>query len=261
MIDEIIALARQLDGIRICHINSTAFGGGVAELLSRHLPALHALGLSADWRLIHGRPEFFTVTKAFHNALQGAHYGLREPEQTLYLEANEQSAALLPDDYDVFIVHDPQPAAVCHFAAGRRARWIWRCHIDTSEPDEGVSRFLRPYLEEYDAVVFTMVEFLLPGLEAKRVAYIAPAIDPFATKNMELPLDVCRRAIANSGIELSRPLLVQVSRFDPWKDPLGVIRAYRSKRRSRGCSWRSSGPWRAMTPKAWTSSTRSRRRR
>jgi trehalose synthase len=227
LFDEVVALAQALRGVRICHINSTAFGGGVAELLTRYLPALLALGVSADWRLIHGRPEFFTVTKAFHNALQGADRDLPEAEQSLYLEVNEQSAALLDDDYDVFVVHDPQPAAIRHFTGARGAKWMWRCHIDTSAPNERVSRFLRPFIAEYDAVIFTMAEFLLPELQAKRMAFIAPAIDPLATKNMHLPRDLCRQAMADSGIDLSRPVLVQVSRFDPWKDPLGVIQAYR----------------------------------
>jgi trehalose synthase len=140
---------------------------------------------------------------------------------------NEESAKLLEADYDVYIVHDPQPLAIRHFAGDRGAKWIWRCHIDTATPDEGVSRFLRPFIEAYDAVIFTLPEFRLPELAAQRLTFIAPAIDPLATKNMELPLDVCRRAIEDSGIDLSRPLLLQVSRFDPWKDPLGVIRAYR----------------------------------
>ena len=225
--EELASLARDLKDVRICHVNSTAFGGGVAELLSRYLPMLQALGIQADWRLIHGQPEFFTVTKAFHNALQGGHYALGEEQQALYLGVNERSAQELSDDHDVYIVHDPQPAALRHFAGARNAKWIWRCHIDSSSPDEQVSGFLRPYLEEYDAVVFTMSEFLLPGLRAQRAAFIAPAIDPLATKNMDLSQDLCRRAIRDSGVDPSRPLLVQVSRFDPWKDPLGVIQAYR----------------------------------
>jgi trehalose synthase len=225
--EELSSLAGDLRDVRICHLNSTAFGGGVAELLSRYVPMLQALGVSADWRLIHGQPEFFTVTKAFHNALQGGHYALGELEQKLYLDVNERSADALGNDYDVYIVHDPQPAALRHFTGPRDAKWIWRCHIDSSSPDEHVSGFLRPYLEEYDAVVFTMPEFLLPGLRARRAAFIAPAIDPLATKNMDLSQDLCRRAIADSGVDPARPLLVQVSRFDPWKDPLGVIEAYR----------------------------------
>lgn len=225
--EEVMSLARELKGVRICHINSTAYGGGVAELLARYLPALHAVDITADWRLIHGKPEFFTVTKAFHNALQGGHYDLGAAEQDLYLQVNEQSAKLLDENYDVFIVHDPQPAALRHFTGPKSAKWIWRCHIDSSSPDEAVSSFLRPYIAEYDAAVFTLPEFLLPGLQVKKLAIIPPAIDPLATKNMELSPELCRRAIADSGVDLNRPLIVQVSRFDPWKDPLGVIRAYR----------------------------------
>ena len=227
LIDEIRSLAGDLKGVRICHVNATAFGGGVAELLSRHLPLLQALGLSVDWRLIHGEPEFFTVTKAFHNALQGAEHEPDERERALYLEVNQKAAELLETAYDVFVVHDPQPAALRHFAGPRDARWIWRCHIDSSAPSLKVRDFLAPFIAEYNALVFTMPEFLLPHLEIPRVAFIPPAIDPLATKNMDLSLDLCKRAIADAGIDLTRPLLTQVSRFDPWKDPLGVIRAYR----------------------------------
>ncbi|MCG3111644.1 MAG: glycosyltransferase [Candidatus Manganitrophus sp. SB1] len=227
LIDELLALARRLNGVRICHLNSTAFGGGVAELLSRYLPLLQALDLSADWRIIHGTPVFFETTKSFHNALQGTRCDLTEADRSVYLQANEESAKVIGRGYDAYIVHDPQPAAIRHFIGASRAKWIWRCHIDSSAPDPTMSRFLKPFIEEYDALVFTMAEFLLPGLQIKRVAFIPPAIDPLATKNMDLPIDLCKRAMADSGIDLSRPLLLQVSRFDPWKDPLGVIQAYR----------------------------------
>lgn len=226
LVDELLALARKLKHIRMCHLNSTAFGGGVAELLSRTVPTMNALGLKVDWRLIHAKPEFFGVTKAFHNALQGAPHTLDYDELNLYYEVNRESARLLETAYDVVIVHDPQPAAVRHFSDAR-AKWIWRCHIDSSAPNPEVAGFLRPLLEEYDALVFTLPEFLLPSLAVKRVKFIAPAIDPLATKNMELPLYLCKQAIADAGIDVQRPLLVQVSRFDPWKDPLGVIEAYR----------------------------------
>jgi trehalose synthase len=231
LMDEVQGLAKSLKNVRICHINSTAYGGGVAELLSRYLPLLQGVGVSAQWRLIHGHPDFFTVTKAFHNALQGGHYDLRQPEQDVYLKVNEESARLLETSYDVIIVHDPQPAAIRHFAGQRGAKWIWRCHIDSSAPDEGVRTFLVPLIHEYDAFVFTMPQFLLPGLDKDRARFIAPAIDAFATKNMDLPSDLCRRAIGDSGVDVSRPLLLQVSRFDPWKDPLGVIEAYRAVKR------------------------------
>jgi trehalose synthase len=253
LIDEITALARELSGLRICHINSTPFGGGVAELLSRYLPLLQALGVSADWRLIHGRPEFFAVTKTFHNALQGGHYRLQDEERALYLHVNEQSAKLIEMDYDLFIVHDPQPAAIRHFAGPRGAKWIWRCHIDSSAPDPPVAQFLKPYIEEYDAAVFTMPEFVPPGFMLKRVVFIAPAIDPLATKNMALPMDLCKRAMADSGVDLDRPLLLQVSRFDPWKDPLGVIEAYRLvKREIPGVQLALIGAMAGDDPEGWT---------
>jgi trehalose synthase len=227
LIDEIIELAGELAGIRLCHINSTAAGGGVAELLGRHIPLLQALGLSTDWRLIHGDPAFFQVTKGFHNALQGGAFSLTESVQETYLHRNRESADLLETDYDVYVVHDPQPAAIRHFVHAPKALWIWRCHIDSSEPNAVVWSFLRPFIQEYDVVVFTLADFLPPDLEVDRVAFIAPVIDPLSTKNMDLPQEICRRAMADSGLDLNRPILLQVSRFDPWKDPLGVIRVYR----------------------------------
>jgi trehalose synthase len=231
LIDEIVDLARELKGVRICHVNSTGFGGGVAELLSRHVPLARALGIDTDWRLVQGSAEFFTITKALHNALQGGAYALSESDIGIYLDVNRESARLLKPDYDVFFVHDPQPAAFRDAVGPSGARWIWRCHIDTSSPNPEVAAFLLPYLEGYDAVVFTMREFLLPGLRAKRTAFIAPAIDPLSTKNEELPGRLCREVVANAGVDLRRPLVAQVSRFDPWKDPMGVIAAWRLARK------------------------------
>jgi len=227
LIDEINGLAAELDGVRICHINSTVAGGGVAELLARHIPLLQALGLSTDWRLIHGDPAFFEITKGFHNALQGGAFPLTQAVQQTYLDHNRESAGLLEADYDVYIVHDPQPAAIRHFIDAPKAAWIWRCHIDSSEPNPEVWAFLRPFIQDYNVVVFTLADFLPPDLQVDRVAFIAPVIDPLSTKNMELPQEICRRVLADSGLDLHRPILLQVSRFDPWKDPLGVIRVYR----------------------------------
>jgi trehalose synthase len=227
LIDEIRGLSRDLKGVRVCHVNSTGFGGGVAELLSRHVPLENAVGIHADWRLIQGTPQFFTVTKALHNALQGARYELTESDKAIYLHVNRESAKLLETRYDVMIVHDPQPAAFRDAVGANGAKWVWRCHIDTSAPNRQVAEFLRPFIQDYDAIVFTMKQFLLPGLLPKLAAFIAPAIDPFSTKNMDLPGDLCREVVANSGVDMNRPIVVQVSRFDPWKDPMGVIQAYR----------------------------------
>jgi len=227
LIDELEGLAKSLAAIRICQINATSAGGGVAELLAAEIPILQAIGVNADWRLIHGDAPFFEVTKAFHNALQGADLDLTETIKQTYLDRDRACAEMIEGSYDVYIVHDPQPAALRHFVRKNNARWIWRCHIDSSEPNPHVWSFLRPFIEEYDAVVFTMKEFRPPDLNARHAAFIAPAIDPLSTKNMDLPEEVCKRALANSGVDLNRPLLLQVSRFDPWKDPLGVIKAYR----------------------------------
>jgi len=228
LVDEISALGKDLRGLRVCQVNATAAGGGVAELLSRLVPIYLALGLVTDWRLIYGDKEFFAITKSFHNALQGAKLRLTSEAKEAYLKHNQISAEMLKEDYDVFVVHDPQPAALRHFRdPGHKRKWIWRCHIDSSEPNGEVWGFLRPYVEEYDAAVFTMQAFRPSDLELDRVAFIPPAIDPLSTKNMDLPHQICRRAIDEMGIDVHRPLLLQVSRFDPWKDPLGVIQAYR----------------------------------
>lgn len=230
LLEEIKQLARAVKGLRICHVNSTAAGGGVAELLGREVPLLHALGLTVDWQIIRGEEEFFTVTKGFHNALQGGSFDLTSAIQEVYLRQNETSAGIFADEYDVYIVHDPQPAALCRYRRRPGERWVWRSHIDSSTPNRDVWEFLRPFVDEYDAAVFTMKEFVPPDLKLGRVEIIPPAIDPLSTKNMEIPPELCRRAVSDYGVDLRRPITLQVSRFDPWKDPLGVIRAYRLAR-------------------------------
>src|SRR3981081_1725417 len=194
LIDEIHELSKGLKGVRICNGNATAAGGGVAELLSRMIPAYLALGITTDWRLIYGDKDFFTITKSFPNALQGAELKLTPDAKHAYLERNKASAEMLQDDYDVFIVHDPQPAALRHFAKPKRpCKWIWRCHIDSSEPNQEVWGFLHPYIQEHETAVFTRKDVQTNDLELKRVVFIPPAIDPVSPKNMELPAEVCHR--------------------------------------------------------------------
>ena len=251
LIDEVRELGKDLRGLRVCHINATAAGGGVAELLSRLLPVYLALGIETDWRLIYGDKDFFTITKSFHNGLQGMQVSLTSEMKQVYLERNQLSAEMLPDDYDVFVVHDPQPAGLRHFKKPGR-KWIWRCHIDSSEPNPAVWEFLRPYIEEYDAAVFTMKSFEPADLQMTRLAFVPPAIDPLSTKNMDLPAEVCRRAIGEMGIDVQRPLLLQVSRFDPWKDPLGVIQAYRMvKEKLPGIQLAMVGAMAGDDPQGW----------
>ena len=223
-------LSARLRGVRIVHINATPYGGGVSELLRSEVALLLGLGLHVDWQVIAGDTHFFEVTKGIHNALQGGRYTLAQEAQEIYLHNSAANAGRLEDDYDVYIVHDPQPAAIRHFQTSARGRWIWRCHIDTSQPNHEVAEFLTPYLDSYDAFIFTMESFVLPSLRHKRLRIIPPGIDPLSPKNIGLPADVCERIVTWHGVDRRRPLLLQVSRFDPWKDPFGVLRIYRTVR-------------------------------
>ena len=220
-------LAAPLEGARIVHVNATPYGGGVAEILRSEIPLLRDLGLLVDWKLITGDQTFFSVTKALHNGLQGAPRELTPAERETYLTHSARNAQLLEEEYDLIVVHDPQPLPLQQLHGKGAARWIWRCHIDTSEPNPQVWDFLRPYLEGYDATVFTLGSFVPPDIPDERVEIIPPAIDPESPKNFELDTRIASRLLRWIGVEAERPLVTQVSRFDPWKDPLGVIEAYR----------------------------------
>ena len=253
-IDEVVNLGEELKGLRLCHINSTPFGGGVAELLISYIPLLRAIGIKADWQVIHGDRRFFTITKGLHNALQGAEYKEIKKEKTrrAYQGNNETNARELDPNYDVFIVNDPQPAALRHYSPDSKAKWIWRCHVDSSEPYDAMWQFLRPYIEEYDAAVFTTKEFVPPNLRLAKVATMAPAIDAFSSKNMFIKRYVCREILENLGIDRQRLLITQVSRFDLWKDPFGTIRAYRlAKEKIPGLQLALVGSFAGDDPEAW----------
>jgi trehalose synthase len=218
--------ARALHGARILHVNATAYGGGVSELLRSSVPLLRDLGLTVDWNVIGGSPDFFRATKALHNALQGATQTLTEAEQAAYMDCTRENAPLLDGSYDFVVVHDPQPAALLSVHGKGHSRWVWRCHIDTSEPNPDAWRFLRPFLADYDAAVFTMPDFVPPDLPVARVRTIAPAIDPLSPKNLDISDHTASQILDWIGIDLPGRLITQVSRFDPWKDPFGVIAAY-----------------------------------
>jgi trehalose synthase len=214
----------------VVHVNATPYGGGVSELLRSLVPIYRGFGIDAQWQVITGDDKFFGVTKAFHNALQGAPYQLTASDRDTYLMYNTHNAQGLEGDYDFVFIHDPQPLPMRHFAGARGAKWIWRCHIDTSEPNTEVLEFLTPYAATYDAVIFTLPEFVPPAWRTMPVTTMPPGIDPLSPKNMSLPQDVGQRLIRWLGVEPGRPILTQVSRFDPWKDPLGVINVYRAVR-------------------------------
>jgi len=254
VIDEVVSLGEELKGIRLCHINSTPFGGGVAELLVSYIPLLHSLGIKADWQIIRGDRRFFTITKALHNALQGATFEDIKKEKTRkeYQSQNAANARELDLNYDVFIVNDPQPAALRHYLPTNNAKWIWRCHVDSSEPDKAVWNFLRPYIEEHDAAVFTTEKFIPRNLNIARIATMAPAICPFSSKNMFIKRELCHELLENMGFDTGRPIITQVSRFDRWKDPFGTIDAYRlAKKEIPGLQLAMIGSFAPDDPESW----------
>jgi trehalose synthase len=254
IIDEVASLSEELKGIRLCHINSTPFGGGVAELLVSYIPLLHSLGIKADWQIIRGNRRFFTITKALHNALQGATFEdiNKEKTQKEYQSQNASNARELDLNYDVFIVNDPQPAALRHYLPANNAKWIWRCHVDSSEPDKAVWDFLRPYIEEHDAAVFTTKKFIPQNLNITKIATMAPAICPLSSKNMFIKRYVCRELLENLGFDTDRLIVTQVSRFDRWKDPFGTIAAYRlAKKEIPGLQLAMIGSFAPDDPESW----------
>jgi trehalose synthase len=233
LMDEIHRLAEPLTGKRVAHLSATAFGGGVAEINYALVPLMKDAGLDVEWRIIGGAEEFFAVTKGIHNALQGSPEGLTRTQEEIFRHYNAQNAAELEDEYDFVIVHDPQPAALIEHFPSSSAHWIWRCHIDLSHPNRDVLAFLVPWLARYDAAVFHMPEYA-PRVGGLPPAYIwPPAIDPLTPKNMALSAEDAAYIVDQFGIDVDRPILTQVSRFDPWKDPLGVIDAYRGVKAER----------------------------
>jgi trehalose synthase len=232
VMDEIRRLAEPLQGKRVVHLSATAFGGGVAEINYALVPLMQDVGLDVEWRIIHGADEFFAVTKTIHNALQGDPHGLTREQEEIFRRYNALNADEFEDEYDYVLVHDPQPAAMVDHFPDSTAHWIWRCHIDLSTPNRSLLDFLAPSLERYDATVFHMPQYV-PKNVALKAAYIwPPAIDPLTPKNMALSQEDAGYVVDQFGIHLERPLLTQISRFDPWKDPLGVIDAYRLVRQT-----------------------------
>jgi len=221
-------LSEPLQGIRVIHVNSTKIGGGVAEILSQLVPLQRELGLNVEWHVVEGSPGFFACTKKFHNCLQGSGDRPTEDDLRIYEKVNAENAERLKailEEADVVFIHDPQPAALIRHFPERKGIWIWRCHIDVSHPDRVVWRYLRQFLKDYDASIFSLADFAraLPHPQY----LIAPAIDPFSGKNCELSQDFIEGVAKDFNLDPTRPLLLQVSRFDRFKDPVGVIKAFR----------------------------------
>ncbi len=232
---EIEELAAPLAGKRVLHVNATSFGGGVAEILYTLVPLMNDVGLHAEWQVMTADNDFFNVTKNFHNGLQGAPVQLDAAARELYETVNRRNAERLAHHYDFVLIHDPQPCAMRAWAPAGDVggtHWLWRCHIDTSTPDAGLYEYLLPYIRLYDRAIYTMARYAPADLGVP-LEVVPVAIDPLAPKNMTLVPDDARYIVRQFGIDVDRPLLLQVSRFDPWKDPLGVVDAYRTVKASR----------------------------
>ncbi len=230
-IDRLYQLAKPLRGARVVHVNSTFQGGGVAEILDKLIPLKKALGLDAEWTVITGEPQFYQCTKSFHNALQGNTVGISDPLLRAYEETNERFAEehrQLLEEADFVFIHDPQPAAILGCCPNRQGKWIWRCHIDAHHPYRKVWKYLREFVSPYDASIFSLADFAQPLPHPQYL--IPPSIDPLSEKNREIPEHEVREVFNRYQLDVSMPLIVQISRFDRFKDPLGVIEAYRIAR-------------------------------
>ena len=230
LVEEIRELAEALQGLKVLHLSATAFGGGVSEILYTLVPLMRDVGIEADWQIMIGREEFYNVTKLMHNSLQGSEQTISDDEWITYERYNRINALELTDGWDVIIVHDPQPAAVHQHVPEKARQWVWRCHIDLSTPNPETIEKLVPMVRDYDDSVFHLQEYVpaaLNGASDMKIHICPPAIDPLSPKNMALSPEDAAFVCDQFGVDVDRPLMCQVSRFDPWKDPIGVIDAYR----------------------------------
>ncbi len=230
-IDSIKEIAEKLKGTTITHVNSTSFGGGVAEMLHNLVPLMNDVGLHVHWEVIKGSWDFFNVTKKIHNALQGMPIDLTKDEERVYLEFNRMNSESAIIDTDMVVVHDAQPAAMIQFRPDRTGRWIWRCHVDLSTPNISVWNFLEPYIARYDSAIFSSEKYVMPNIGVPKVSIRPPSINPLSSKNKDLPETLVKEILQRYGVNPERPIITQVARFDPWKDPIGVIDIYRMVKR------------------------------
>ena len=233
VISSIYKKARGLYDKHILHVNSTYQGGGVAEILASLVPLMNDVGIDAGWRILHGNPDFFTITKKFHNALQGEPINFTELKRGLYTKTNGDFSVYTHINHDCVIVHDPQPLPLIRFYK-KRQPWIWRCHIDLSDPHQELWEFLKKFMLRYDAIVFSNEAYKKSDLPVdQRIIY--PAIDPLSLKNKELSQKDITKYMGKAGIPDDKPLITQVSRMDQWKDPLGLLDVYRHVREKIEC--------------------------
>lgn len=230
--DEIYGLASQLKGSKVLHVNATAFGGGVAELLTTMVPLMNDLGLETEWQIMQGDSEFYDITKKLHNSLQGMQMDWTTEMWDIWKYYNDLNAGLFEGNYDYVVIHDPQPAGVLHFlkasnSVHNNTRWIWRCHIDTTDSNAEAWGYLRPYVDQYDAAIFTLDQFVKDDLLGPTIWVIPPAIDPLSPKNSPISPEQIRDICSRYSVDPDRPLVVKASRMDAWKDPVGSIEAFK----------------------------------
>lgn len=229
-IEKIKDIASRLEGKHIVHVNSTYSGGGVAEILNSLVVLINCVGVKTDWHLLMGSHSFFDVTKKIHNALQGEKVILSNRDKRIYLDELERNALMHHfHEHDLVFIHDPQPLGLIKFLDRKRQPWIWRCHIELKNSNKDVWTFLRPFLKGYDGAIFSMPKYKKRNLNMPQF-FVAPSIDPLSLKNRHLSAGIAEKILAKESIGLDKPLITQVSRFDKWKNPLGVIRIFKQIR-------------------------------
>ncbi|MCG9479077.1 MAG: glycosyltransferase [Actinomycetia bacterium] len=232
-IDRIKEKAKPLQGAHVAHVNSTFYGGGVAEILSPLTLLMNSVGIKAEWKVIQGSPDFFSITKKIHNALQGAEIHLTELKKEIYERVLFENSIRNRMDHNFIVVHDPQPLGMIKFYE-KRQPWIWRCHIDLSSPDRKLFSYLNEYIQHYDTAILTLKEYR-QNIKPPQVFFM-PAIDPFCIKNKKLSEKEIEDRFQHYNIPTDLPLVVQISRFDKWKDPEGVIEAFNIARKKVDCN-------------------------
>jgi trehalose synthase len=235
-VERIMRKADRVRTMRVAHVSSTFYGGGVTEILTPLTLMMNAIGVDTEWHLIQGTPDFFTCTKKLHNTLQGDQIEFSDKDKAIYEEVIFENATRLHlEECDVVVVHDPQPLPLIRHYPDREIPWIWQCHIDLSCPYEPAWNYLRPFLQQYDAAIFSLPEYAKDDLGIDQ-QFMAPAIDPFSAKNAELSDSEIDQCLTRYRIPKSRPVITQISRFDRWKDPMGVIESFRKARKRVDCT-------------------------
>jgi trehalose synthase len=252
VLEDIERLSEQLKGARILHINATAFGGGVAEILHTLIPLMNDCGLEVDWKVIEAPSEFFDLTKRMHNALQGKEDVLSKEDRSLFESVTKENARFIEaSKYDVVVIHDPQPVGLPVFANFGSSKLVWRCyrHILSQPGLLGIPQFVSA---SYNAGIFTLKSYAKEGISIGEIYEIAPSIDPLSNKNRDLSNVELTNAVKKLGVDIRRPIITQVSRFDPWKDPMGVVDVYRGlKKRFEGLQLLMIGSMASDDPEGW----------